>query len=157
MLEALAASVRRREVSAEALVREAIDRIGRFDGAIGAVVRRCEDRALDEARTVDARVAAGEDPGPLTGLPLLVKDNEDVAGLPTTFASLLHADARPAERDCDVVRSLRGSGAIVVGKTNLPEFALEGFTDNRLFGPTRNPWAPGWTPGGSRGGSGAAL
>jgi Asp-tRNA(Asn)/Glu-tRNA(Gln) amidotransferase A subunit family amidase len=86
-----------------------------------------------------------------------VKDNEDVIGLPTTFGSRLHADALPAERECEVVARLRAAGAIVVGKTNLPEFALEGFTSNRLFGDTRNPWALDWSPGGSSGGSAAAL
>ena len=150
-------SVRERQIAAESLVAESLGRIERLDGPINAVVRTRGDGALADAAAVDARVAAGEDLGPLAGLPLLVKDNEDAAGLPTTFGSLLRADAAPAERDCEAVARLRAAGAIVVGKTNLPEFAFEGFTSNRLFGDTNDPWALDWSPGGSSGGSGAAL
>ncbi|HVF07589.1 MAG TPA: amidase [Actinomycetota bacterium] len=157
MLHELAASVRVGRVTSEALVAESLERIERLDGSIGSVVSTRGADALAEAAAVDARVASGEDPGPLAGLPLLVKDNEHVAGLPTTFGSLLRRDAAPAERDCEVVARLRAAGAIVVGKTNLPEFAFEGFTSNRLFGDTGNPWAVEWSPGGSSGGSGAAL
>lgn len=144
-------------MSAVELVRRSLERIERFDDPINAVVLVRGNDAIAEGRSTDARVMAGEDPGPLGGLPLLVKDSEDVAGLPTTFGSRLRADAVPAARDCDAVSRLRAAGAIVVGKTNLPEFALEGITDNRLFGMTRNPWGTEWTPGGSSGGSGAAL
>jgi Asp-tRNA(Asn)/Glu-tRNA(Gln) amidotransferase A subunit family amidase len=157
MLAELAGSVRRGEVFAEQLVRRSLDRIGRLDGAINSVVLVRDDDAVAEARRLDEEVRRGERAGALVGLPLLVKDSEDVVGLPTTFASLLRRDAPPATRDHDIVAKLRGAGAIVVGKTNLPEFAIEGFTDNRLFGPTRNPWALDWTPGGSSGGSAAAI
>jgi Asp-tRNA(Asn)/Glu-tRNA(Gln) amidotransferase A subunit family amidase len=157
MLHELAASVRDRRVPSEALVAESLERIERLDGSIGSVVSTRGADALAEAAAIDARVGAGENPGPLAGLPLLVKDNEHVAGLPTTFGSLLRRDAAPAERDCEIVARLRAAGAIVVGKTNLPEFAFEGFTSNRLFGDTGNPWAIEWSPGGSSGGSGAAL
>jgi Asp-tRNA(Asn)/Glu-tRNA(Gln) amidotransferase A subunit family amidase len=157
MLATLAGAVRSRAASSEELVRGSLERIDRLNPALNAVIRVRADAALSDARALDGRVAAGEDPGPLAGLPLLVKDNEDCAGLPTTFGSLLRADAPPAEADCEAVARLRAAGAIVVGKTNLPEFAWEGFTANRLFGATRNPWAPEWTPGGSSGGSGAAL
>jgi Asp-tRNA(Asn)/Glu-tRNA(Gln) amidotransferase A subunit family amidase len=102
------------------------------------------------------RARAGEEL-PLFGLPLLVKDNHDVAGMRTTFASVLFEDAPPAERDALVVERLRASGAIVVGKSNLPEFAFSGFTDSDLFVAARNPWGTEWSPGGSSGGSGAAL
>jgi Asp-tRNA(Asn)/Glu-tRNA(Gln) amidotransferase A subunit family amidase len=151
-LAALAAAVRERRVPAEELVRRSLDRIERLDPALNAVVL-VRQEAVDEARALDA----GEPSGPLAGLPLLVKDNEDCAGLPTTFASLLHADAPPATEDCEAVERLRAAGAIVVGKTNLPEFAFEGFTANRLFGTTRNPWASDRSPGGSSGGSAVAL
>lgn len=153
----LAASVREARVSSRELVAESLARIERFDGPVNAVVLLCADDAAAEAASIDARIAAGEDPGPLAGLPLLVKDNEDAAGLPTTFGSKLRAGVAPAERDCEVVARLRAAGAVVVGKTNLPEFAFEGFTSNELFGDTHNPWALDWTPGGSSGGSGAAL
>ena len=149
----LAGAVAERKVSAEELVRISLERIDRLDRSIGAVVRIREE-AVDEARAVDT---SRRHAGALAGLPLLVKDNEDCAGLPTTFGSLLRADASPAERDCETVARLRAAGAIVVGKTNLPEFAFEGFTANRLFGETKNPRAPAWSPGGSSGGSAVAL
>jgi Asp-tRNA(Asn)/Glu-tRNA(Gln) amidotransferase A subunit family amidase len=156
-LAELATAVRDRRASSHELVRMSLERIERANPALNAVIAlRVEDAEAD-ARALDARIAAGEDPGPLGGLPLLVKDNEDCAGLPTTFGSLLRADALPAEADCEAVARLRAAGAIVVGKTNVPEFAWEGFTANRLYGHTRNPWAPEWSPGGSSGGSGAAL
>ena len=156
-LHEIAASVREGQVSAESLVAESLGRIERLDGPINAVVRTRGDGAFADAAAIDARVEAGEDPGPLAGLPLLVKDNEDAAGLPTTYGSLLREHVDPAGRDCEVVSRLRAAGAIVVGKTNLPEFAFEGFTANRLFGETHDPWALDWSPGGSSGGSGAAL
>src|SRR5262249_2267267 len=91
------------------------------------------------------------------GIPFLVKDTEDTVGMPTRHGSLLFADAQPATSDDLIPRRLKAAGAIVVGKTNTPEFAFEGYTDNRLFGPTRNPWGTDWSPGGSSGGSAAAL
>ena len=157
MLAELAAAVRERRVSAHELVTMALERIDRWNPALNAVILVRADEALAEAAAVDERIAGGDEVGPLAGLPLLVKDNEDCAGLPTTFGSLLRIDAAPAEEDCEVVARLREASTIVVGKTNLPEFAFEGFTSNRLFGTTRNPWAPDWSPGGSSGGSGAAL
>ena len=156
-LAALAGSVREGHVTAESLVAESLGRIERLDGPVNAVIRLRGDGAFADAAVTDARVGAGDDPGPLAGLPLLVKDNEDAAGLPTTFGSLLRAEGEPVERDAEIVGRLRAAGAIVVGKTNLPEFAFEGFTSNRLHGDTRNPWALDWSPGGSSGGSGAAL
>ncbi|MDH5225554.1 MAG: amidase [Actinomycetota bacterium] len=156
-LQQIASAVRERLLSAESLVARSLERIERLDGPINAVVRIRRDAAYADAVAIDGRIEAGEELGPLAGLPLLVKDNEDVAGLPTTFGSLLREDAVPAEQDCEVVARLRAAGAIVVGKTNVPEFAFEGFTSNRLFGDTRDPWALDWSPGGSSGGSGAAL
>jgi len=156
-LERIGRAVRERQVSAVELVRRCLERIERLDGGLGAVVALRAERALDEAAALDRRAAAGAPLGPLAGAPLLVKDIEDVAGMPTTFGSLLFRDAPPAAADGLVTRRLRAAGAIVVGKTNLPEFAAQGYTANRLFGVTRNPWAPEWSPGGSSGGSGAAL
>jgi amidase/aspartyl-tRNA(Asn)/glutamyl-tRNA(Gln) amidotransferase subunit A len=115
------------------------------------------EEALAEAAATDERLARGEDPGPLAGVPCLIKDVEDLAGTPTTNGSLMFRDAPPAERDGLIAGRLRASGAIPVGKANTPEFACEGFTSNRLFGTTRNPWAPDYSPGGSSGGSGAAV
>src|SRR5581483_1235429 len=118
---------------------EALQRIERHNPALNAVVSLRAEEARDDARALDERIARGEDPGPLAGV------------------SLLFADAPPATRDGLIPRRLRAAGAIPVGKTNLPEFAFAGFTDNRLFGPTRNPWNVEWSAGGSSGGSAAAL
>ncbi len=152
----LAGLVRDGRVSAVALVEESLRRI---DAArdLNAVVALRPEGALADARALDATIGRGEPAGELAGLPLLVKDIEDAAGLPTTFGSRLYADAPPASHDGVVAGRLRAAGAILIGKTNVPEFAFEGFTANALFGATRNPWAPAWSPGGSSGGSSAAI
>ena len=122
------------------------------------MVELCSEAALSEARVLDRSLASGEvRPGALCGVPILVKDLEDVAGLVTRKGSLLTADSAPAAADDANVARLRAAGAIVVGKTNLPEFATEGFTDNLLHGATRNPWNTTMSPGGSSGGSATAL
>ncbi len=157
MLETLAGLLRTRKVSARELVQRSLDQIARQDDVLNAVVRLRADEALAEADAVDAAAARGERLGPLAGLPLLAKEAHDVAGLPSTEGSLTLADAPPAPRDCLHIARLRRAGAIVVGKTNIPEFCFEGFTANLVYGVTRNPWAPEWSPGGSSGGSAAAL
>jgi Asp-tRNA(Asn)/Glu-tRNA(Gln) amidotransferase A subunit family amidase len=144
-------------VSAEEVVAVALDRIQRFDPALNAVVALRAEEALAEARAADHARRNGEAVGPLEGVPVLVKDLEDVAGMRTTQGSVIFADAPPAKVDGLVPGRLRTAGAIVVGKTNLPEFACEGFTTNLLFGTTRNPWSLDWTPGGSSGGSAAVV
>lgn len=156
-LARLAGRVASREVAARELVEEALRRIEELDAELHAVVALREEEALEEARVLDERLARGELAGPLAGLPVLVKDVTDVAGMRTTFGSLLFADAPAAATDGLMVRRLRAAGAIVVGKTNTPELATEGYTANRLFGVTRNPWRPDASPGGSSGGSAAAL
>ena len=157
ILSELAGAVRTRRVSAHQLVERSLERIARLDGPLNAVVALRAGPARAEARALDQRVAAGEDPGPLAGLPVLVKDLEDVAGMRTTRGSALFAGAPAATRDGLTPARLRAAGAIVVGKTNLPEFATEGYSANLVFGATRNPWGLRWSPGGSSGGSGAAL
>ena len=157
MLRGLVGQVGARRVSARELVERTLARIGALDGDINAIVALRADEALAEADALDARLARGARVGPLAGLPLLAKEVHDVAGMRTTFASLIHADDPPAARDCLHIARLRAAGAIVVGKTNIPEFCFEGFTDNRVFGMTRNPWSQQWSPGGSSGGSGAAV
>ena len=157
MLAELAKEVREERVAPDDLVASSLRRIEASNGDLNAVVALRDEAAFADAAAMAHRIAAGRDPGPLAGLPVLVKDSEDVAGLVTTHGSLVLADDPPASGDGLVVSRLRGAGAIVVGKTNVPEFEFEGFTANRLFGPTRNPWAPDWSPGGSSGGSGAAL
>ncbi len=157
ILSELADAVRTRRVASHQLVERSLERISRLDGQLNAVVALRAELALDEARALDERVAAGEDPGLLAGVPVLVKDLEDVVGMRTTQGSALFADAPPATRDGLTPARLRAAGAIVVGKTNLPEFATEGYSANLIFGATRNPWGLKWSPGGSSGGSGAAL
>jgi Asp-tRNA(Asn)/Glu-tRNA(Gln) amidotransferase A subunit family amidase len=146
-----------RQVSADEVVRMALDRIERLDPPLNSVVALRAELALAEARELDRFVAAGRELGQLSGVPVLVKDLEDVAGMRTTQGSLLFADAPVATADGLVPSRLRAAGAIVVGKSNLPEFACDGYTSNRVFGTTRNPWALDWTPGGSSGGSAAAI
>ena len=157
-LRTLAGRVRSGEILAEDLVRESIRRI-EAARALNAVVSMRAEAALDDARALDARIRVdgGASVGPLAGLPLVVKDIEHAAGLPTTFGSLLFADAPGATADGLTSSRLRAAGAILLGKSNVPEFAFEGFTDNRVFGATHNPWAPSWSPGGSSGGAGAAI
>jgi Asp-tRNA(Asn)/Glu-tRNA(Gln) amidotransferase A subunit family amidase len=153
MLAELAEAVRSRRVSAVELVTMAIERIDRLDPVINAVTMIRPAEALAEARALDERGAEG----PLAGLPLLVKDNTDVAGTVTNFGSRSMLDRPPAAWSEISVERLLAAGAVFVGRTNIPEFAFQGFTDNDVFGPTRNPWGLEWSPGGSSGGSGAAL
>lgn len=158
MLSELASAVREGRVSSKELVAEAYERIERLNPPLNAVIAiRPAEEALEEAEAKQEAALTSDQPFHLLGLPLLVKDNTDVAGMRTTRGSRLLADAPPAERDAIVVERLRAAGAVVVGKTNAPEFSFNGFTDNVLFGPTGNPWGLEWSPGGSSGGSGAAL
>lgn len=150
MLAELAEAVRTGRVSPVELVTEALRRIEATNGDVNAVVALRVEEALAEAEAHDRT-------GALAGIPLLVKDLEDVTGMRTTFGSLLHADDPEATDDGTVVRALRDAGAIVIGKTNTPEYAWTGYTTNRVFGPTRNPWNLEASPGGSSGGSSAAL
>ena len=152
----LAHAVRTGATTARHLVEESLERIAAH-ADLNAVTALRADEALAEADAVDAAVGRGEDPGPLAGLPVLAKDNDDVRGMRTTHGSRWFADAPAAESDGVTVGRLRAAGGIVVGKTNVPEFCIEGFTDNLLFGATRNPWNPELSPGGSSGGSAAAL
>ena len=144
MLADLAADVRARRRSAEELVLAALARIEAARDLNAVVTLRAEAALADAAVVDELARRAPERLGPLAGLPLLVKDIEDVAGLRTTYGSLLHAEDPPALADGLVPGRLKRAGAIVVGKTNTPEFAFEAYTGNRLFGATRNPWAPGF-------------
>jgi Asp-tRNA(Asn)/Glu-tRNA(Gln) amidotransferase A subunit family amidase len=158
MLRELGELVRDRKATAVQLVELAYERVGLLNGELNAVVGLRDARAaLADAAALDTRADAGEDLGPLAGVPFLVKDCQDVAGMRTTQGSLLYAGASPARHDSPMVARLRAAGAVPIGKTNVPEFCFEGFTDNRLFGATLNPWSPEWSPGGSSGGSAAAM
>jgi aspartyl-tRNA(Asn)/glutamyl-tRNA(Gln) amidotransferase subunit A len=156
-LAELSHAVRTKETSARELAEVALERIERLDPAYNAFVAVDGDRALAEADAVDARVAAGEDPGPLAGIPLGVKDLQSAIGYTTSYGSALHADDPPAQADDPFVARMRAAGCVVVGKTNTPEFGWMGNTTNAVFGPSRNPWDTSRGPGGSSGGAAAAL
>jgi amidase len=153
----LAAAIRRRELSAREVVAWHLDRIVAVNPRVNAIVSLRPEEALAEADAADRRAArAGAGIGPLHGLPIAIKDLVDTAGIRTTYGSAAFAEHVPAADDL-LVRRLRAAGAIVVGKTNTPEFGVGSHTFNAVFGTTRNPWALDRTAGGSSGGAGAAL
>jgi aspartyl-tRNA(Asn)/glutamyl-tRNA(Gln) amidotransferase subunit A len=152
----LAAAIRDGELSSVEAVGAYAERVEAVDGPINAVVVRRFDEALEEAREADRAVAAGEETRPLHGVPVTIKEAIAVAGLPWTNGSRLTAGA-VAEMDAPSVRRLRGAGAIVIGKTNVPEFCAWFDTDNDVYGRTCNPHDHERTPGGSSGGESAAL
>jgi len=144
------------ELSAEEATRAFLDRIAALDERLRAFLAVDEEGALATARELDSALARGEQPGPLHGIPVAVKDNICTRGLPTTCASKMLADYRPPY-DATVVERLRAAGAIVIGKTNLDEFAMGSSTENSAFALTRNPWDADRVPGGSSGGSAVAV
>ncbi|MEA3153027.1 MAG: amidase [Betaproteobacteria bacterium] len=150
------ALLKKREVSPLELVDVSIDRIEATDGKLNAMVTRCYERARDHARRIMQEKQAQRAPGFLYGLPIAAKDNLAVAGVRSTSGSKIYADHVPAESDL-VVERLEAHGAIIMGKSNMPEFAAGGNSFNDVFGATRNPWDVRTTPGGSSGGSAAAL
>lgn len=153
----LAAQIGARRLSAREVTAAALDRIDRFDGELGAFVAVDPDSALAEAAAVDERIAAGDDVGPLAGVPLAVKDLEDAIGYTTSRGSAAFAGTAPATVDSPLVERLRAAGCIVVGKTNTPELGHKADTVNPTFGATGNPWALDRSAGGSSGGSAAAI
>jgi Asp-tRNA(Asn)/Glu-tRNA(Gln) amidotransferase A subunit family amidase len=152
----LAEAIRRRELSPVALMEATLQRIETVDRTLNAFVALRADAAIAEARALQERLARGEPVGALAGLPFAVKDEEDLGGFATTLGAIPYKD-NIAAADSPQVARLRAAGAIVVGKTNLPEMGHTAFTSNRLFGITRNPWDTSRTPGGSSGGSAAAV
>lgn len=148
--------LRKREVSPTELVEIAAARISETDPKLNALPTLCIERALAHAREIEKRTASESPPHYLYGLPIAVKDNVEVAGVRTTFGSPIYANHVPADSDI-VVQRLEQNGAIVVGKSNLPEFAAGGNTFNEVFGATRNPWDVRMSASGSSGGSAAAL
>jgi aspartyl-tRNA(Asn)/glutamyl-tRNA(Gln) amidotransferase subunit A len=150
-----AAKVRSGAVTAVQLTEACLARIAVYSPKLDAFITIAKEQALAEARRLDAEQKAGKLRGPLHGVPIAIKDNIDTAGLRTTGASALFEDRVPKE-DAPVVARLKAAGAIVLGKTNLQEFAMGG-GETSYWGPARNPWALDHNTGGSSSGSGAAI
>ncbi len=151
----LAEGIREKRFSSEEVVRAHLDRIEKLNPTLNTIVT-FEPDPLEKAREADAAIARGDEVGAIHGVPFTLKDCVEVAGMKATQGSKILADNISA-KDSTVYERLRGAGGILLGKTNLPEFALWWETNNLLFGATHNPWKIGYTPGGSSGGEGAAL
>src|SRR5262249_9873078 len=152
----LAQRIARRQLSSAEVVDAHLARIDAVNPALNAVVRLLAGEARAAAALADKRLADGETIGPLHGVPFTVKENIDMAGLPTTWGVPALAKA-VVPADAPVVERMRAAGAIPIARTNLPDMALRVHTDSSLHGLTRNPWHPGRTAGGSSGGEAAAL
>jgi aspartyl-tRNA(Asn)/glutamyl-tRNA(Gln) amidotransferase subunit A len=151
-----ARAVRNGVRTARSVVEEHLARIDEREAELHAFNLVTREAALNEADAIDRRVAAGEDPGPLAGVPLALKDNMCTVGVPTTCSSRILEGWTPPY-DATVVTRLRDAGAIAMGKTNLDEFAMGSSTENSAFGPTKHPQDPTKVPGGSSGGSAVAV
>jgi len=152
----LARLIRSRELSAAELLTAVLARIDEVNPAINAIVTLVGEQAFAVAAELDERAARGSFAGPLHGLPIAVKDLAETAGIRTTFGSPIFASFVPSF-DAPHVARLKQAGAVVIGKTNTPEFGAGSQTFNPVFGPTRNPYDTRLTPGGSSGGAAAAV
>ncbi|WP_435272371.1 amidase [Streptomyces parvulus] len=153
----LVALIKDGALSPRELTDHTLDRIATVDPGLNAVVALDPERARADADDLTRRLARGEEPGPLAGVPVLVKDLEDAAGFPTSRGTSAFRDAPPAARDSLHVARLRAAGALIIGKTNTPPVGAAVHTANGAFGVTRNPWDPARSPGGSSGGAAAAV
>jgi amidase len=152
----LARLLHSRELSARELLGAFLHRIHRVNPQLNAIVTLAEERATADAAKADEAAARGDTLGVLHGLPIAVKDLADTAGIRTTYGSPLFADHVP-DADAPHVALLKAAGAVIIGKTNTPEFGAGSQTYNAVFGVTRNPWNTRMTPGGSSGGAAAAV
>lgn len=150
----LAAMIARREISAAELMEATLARIDEVNPKLNAIVSQIDgEAAMDMARAADR----GPVKGSMHGLPLAIKDLADAEGLPTTMGSPAYKDAGPAPKDDIMVARMRAAGALIIGKTNTPEFGLGSHTYNPVWGATRNAWDPSMSAGGSSGGAAVAL
>ena len=152
----LAQAIRQKKVSSLEATENFFQRIDHLDSQLNSYLTLCRDQALTDARAADEAVRRGSEIGPLHGVPISIKDLEMTKGVTTTMGSALFRDRVP-DLDSIVVERVKASGAIILGKTNTPEFGQSGTTENMLGEPCRNPWNTERTPGGSSGGAAAAL
>ncbi len=152
----LAQNIREKKISSLEATENFFQRIDQLDSQLNSYLTLCRDQALADARAADEAVQKGSELGPLHGVPISIKDLELTKGVTTTMGSAWFRDRVP-DMDSIVVERVKASGAIILGKTNTPEFGLSGTTENKLGEPCRNPWNTERTPGGSSGGAAAAL
>ncbi|MFQ5902916.1 MAG: amidase [Candidatus Binatia bacterium] len=155
-ISGIAPRIRSREISPVELTKLYLDRVNKLNPILNAYVTLMNDQALADAGWAEREISSGEYRGPLHGIPFAIKDNLATKGVRTTAGSKILADWIP-DFDATVVRKLRGAGAVILGKTNMHEWASGGTTINPYFGMTRNPWDTKRIPGGSSGGSAAAV
>ena len=149
-------AIQKGEMTAQEILKSHLKAIKDREEEINAFNLVMTEEAIEEAEKIDSLVAEGKNPGPLAGIPVAVKDNICTQGIPTTCSSNILAGWLPPY-DATIVERLRDAGAVIVGKTNLDEFAMGASTENSAFGPTRNPLDTTRVPGGSSGGSAAAV
>ena len=145
-----------KELTPREVMEKTLERIEALNPALNAFVSLHPEASMEAAEKLTAHIASGRECGPLAGIPVGVKDLEDAKGFVTSFGSIPFKE-NVAAADSTQVARLKAAGAIVIGKTNTPEFGFTGFTKNRVYGVTRNPWDRERTPGGSSGGSAAAV
>ena len=155
-IQEAAALIRSGVISPVELTEAYLERIDNLDPRLNAFITITEDLAFQQAREMETELSRGQWRGPLHGIPVALKDNIDTAGILTTAASAVFANRIPDE-DAEVVRRLKGAGAILLGKLNMHEFAYGGTSDVTHYGPVHNPWDLDRIPGGSSGGSAAAV
>lgn len=152
----LAKAVREKEVSSREVIQAHLGRIDTVNGTVNAITAIFAEEALEEADAADAAIASCGNMRPLHGIPITIKENIDVRGSATTKGVVSLKDSFP-ENDAPIVRHLKSAGAIIIGRTNMPDFGMRWHTDNDLHGATINPWNRLITPGGSSGGEAVAL
>ena len=152
----LAGKIRSKELSPVEVVEASLDRMAKLEPILHAFCMPTPDLARETAKRIEKSIAAGEEVGPLAGVPVGIKDLVCSAGIRTASGSIAYKDFIPEEDDV-VVERLRNADAVILGKTNVPEFGYSGVGHNPVFETTRNPWNTDMTPGGSSAGSGAGV